>query len=230
MKAIRGQEANLESSKGFYIGSRPSPTDVNLHAPKPMKIYKNNENQWNQWKAMIINLWEYVKYDESPQMARSQHRIEQRFLYGPKTAPNSTKEKNNINNKQTKHMCQTNQSESVHVFQKGTNVVLVVLSFGFFCDSLLGVPFAQFLAGFLENTEPNTQTMTKTSAPTLSKNSACPWARLPLDASANKHNNTHNIQNPCHLKVFAYFWLPPFEIRTFSNNIQKSLNIWNNIE
>ena len=48
MEVLRGQEANLESSKVFYKGSKSLITDVSTHAPKAMKfieIYKIHENQ-----------------------------------------------------------------------------------------------------------------------------------------------------------------------------------------
>ena len=58
MKVIRGQEASLESSKGFYKGSRSALKTVSIHAPESVKIY---ENQWesikfnkNKWKSMQI--------------------------------------------------------------------------------------------------------------------------------------------------------------------------------
>ena len=41
MKALRGQEASLASSKGFYKGSRSNLTVLNIHAAKSMKIYDN---------------------------------------------------------------------------------------------------------------------------------------------------------------------------------------------
>ena len=43
MKVVRGQ-ASLESSKGFYKGSRPHLTDVSIHVQKSLKIYKIYEN------------------------------------------------------------------------------------------------------------------------------------------------------------------------------------------
>ena len=57
MKVIRGQEASLESSKGFSRDIRSTLKAVSTHAPKSMKIY------WNIWKSMQIhrNLWKSYK-------------------------------------------------------------------------------------------------------------------------------------------------------------------------
>ena len=41
MKVLRWQEASLESSKGFYKGSRLSLTVVRFHARKSMKMHEN---------------------------------------------------------------------------------------------------------------------------------------------------------------------------------------------
>ena len=40
MEFLRGQEANLESSKGFYKVSRSLLSDVSIHVPKSMEIMK----------------------------------------------------------------------------------------------------------------------------------------------------------------------------------------------
>ena len=81
MKILRWQEASLESSKGFYMGSRLSLTVLKIHARKSMKIYENlwksmkiHENPWksmkiyeNLWKSMKIyeNLWKSEKIYEN---------------------------------------------------------------------------------------------------------------------------------------------------------------------
>ena len=44
MTVIRGQEAIMESSKGFPRGSRLAPTDVIIHAPKSLKSIEIHEN------------------------------------------------------------------------------------------------------------------------------------------------------------------------------------------
>ena len=41
MKALRRQEASLESSEGFYRGSRLALTVLNIRAPKSMKNNKH---------------------------------------------------------------------------------------------------------------------------------------------------------------------------------------------
>ena len=41
MKVFRGQDATLESSKGFYKGSKSYHTILSIHALKSMKINKN---------------------------------------------------------------------------------------------------------------------------------------------------------------------------------------------
>ena len=41
MRVIRGQEASLESSKGFYRGSRSAHTVLTTHASKSMEIDEN---------------------------------------------------------------------------------------------------------------------------------------------------------------------------------------------
>ena len=41
MKILRGQEASLESSKGFHGGGKSLLVVVTSHAPKTMKIVKN---------------------------------------------------------------------------------------------------------------------------------------------------------------------------------------------
>ena len=49
-ESLKGQEASLESSKGFYEGSKSnldrgarSCQVLNIHAPKSMKIYENSD-------------------------------------------------------------------------------------------------------------------------------------------------------------------------------------------
>ena len=54
-------------------------------------------NPWNRWNSLRIykilqygkhtNLWQCMKYDESPQKTRSQPGIEQRFLWGQRVLP-----------------------------------------------------------------------------------------------------------------------------------------------
>ena len=41
VEVLRGQEANLESSKGFYRLGRSLLTDVSTHVPKSVKIHEN---------------------------------------------------------------------------------------------------------------------------------------------------------------------------------------------
>ena len=47
MEVLRGQEASLESSKGFYMGSTSFLTVPKIHAPKCMIIL-------NLWKSMKV--------------------------------------------------------------------------------------------------------------------------------------------------------------------------------
>ena len=78
MKVLRWQEASLESSKGFYRGSR-----LALQAARALypEIMKNNKNSWksmkidgNLWKTMkIIPYWSclplatrFHRYSEAP--------------------------------------------------------------------------------------------------------------------------------------------------------------------
>ena len=56
MKVIRGQEARLESSKGFYRGSRSLIHVLSTHDPKFMKIY---QNEWESTKS--FELFEKLK-------------------------------------------------------------------------------------------------------------------------------------------------------------------------
>ena len=82
MKVLRWREASLESSKGFNRGScwplRPS----SFISRNPWKSMEINNNQLYVWKSMKIDtiLCKSKKYDESPQMTRSQPGIEQRFF------------------------------------------------------------------------------------------------------------------------------------------------------
>ena len=66
MKVLRWQEASLESSKGFYRGSRSYLTVARPHARKSMKIHEI------PLKSMKIyeNLWKSKENNESPQMTR----------------------------------------------------------------------------------------------------------------------------------------------------------------
>ena len=75
MEVLRGQEASLESSKGFYRGSMSYLTDASTHVPKSIKIYKN------------IKINEIHEIHENPKKnpmevlrRQSQPGIEQRFL------------------------------------------------------------------------------------------------------------------------------------------------------
>ena len=53
MKVLRWQEANMESSKGFYRGSRSYLKAVRHPYPESMKI------QQNLWKSMeIVEIYE----------------------------------------------------------------------------------------------------------------------------------------------------------------------------
>ena len=68
MKVLRWQEASLESSRGFYKGSRLSLKAPGTHTPKYMKIH---ENPWksmkiygNPWKSMIINRKRWKSSDD----------------------------------------------------------------------------------------------------------------------------------------------------------------------
>ena len=75
MEVFRGPEANLESSKGFDMGSRSFHTDVTpmLQNPgKSMKMHEDRETHENRWKSK--------KYDGSSQRTRTQPGIEQRCL------------------------------------------------------------------------------------------------------------------------------------------------------
>ena len=87
MKVHGGQEASLESSKGFCRVSRSLLTDVSIHAPKFMRIHEIFEKTWKSMK-IAENLWKSwnpkksIKCDEIPQTTRSQPGIEQRFLKG----------------------------------------------------------------------------------------------------------------------------------------------------
>ena len=58
MKITRGQEASLESSKGFHRHRKSFLTVINTHALKSMKIHENilksfeiRENQWKSTKC-----------------------------------------------------------------------------------------------------------------------------------------------------------------------------------
>ena len=63
MKIIRGQEASLESSKGFYKGSRSLLIAETPHAPKLMKINGN--------LLKSVKTHESMKYGETPKSTRS---------------------------------------------------------------------------------------------------------------------------------------------------------------
>ena len=58
MKVLRWQEASLESSKGFYRGSRLSLTVVTFHARKSMKMHEN------PWKSMKIDRKRWKSSDD----------------------------------------------------------------------------------------------------------------------------------------------------------------------
>ena len=68
MKVLRWQEANLESSKGFYRAAGWPLRPLGIHAPKYMKIDKFTKIYENQWKSMEIyrKPWKSIKNDESP--------------------------------------------------------------------------------------------------------------------------------------------------------------------
>ena len=58
LEVPRGQEASLESSKGFHKGRKSSHTGASTHVPKFMKIYENptgyikiNEMHEIRWKS-----------------------------------------------------------------------------------------------------------------------------------------------------------------------------------
>ena len=85
MKVVRGQEASVESSKGFYKGSGSYLKALNTHA---LKSVENHKDLWKYLQSMKIDekLWKAmkiiktIKYDDYPQRTRSQPVIEQRFL------------------------------------------------------------------------------------------------------------------------------------------------------
>ena len=65
MKVLKGQDANLKSSKGFYRGSRSTLKGgarlSNIHAPRFLEIYKN--------------LWKCKKIYTNPKQSMKMYKI-----------------------------------------------------------------------------------------------------------------------------------------------------------
>ena len=81
MKVRRSQEACLESTKGFYRGSKSKLTVLNIHAPKSVKAHEIHEDIRSiEIYGKHENLLKSLKCDESSQRTKIQPGIEQRFL------------------------------------------------------------------------------------------------------------------------------------------------------